>query len=380
MIAGLVEKFRTLYGGLTATFVEREAVIEGMLCAALAGEHVLLLGPPGAAKSALARALCGAVSGTHYFEWLLSRFSAPEELYGPMSLQALKDGKFTRVTTGKLPEAEIVFLDEIWKANAGILNSLLAAINERVFHNNGQPTPIPLRMMVGASNELPEGPELAALYDRFLMRYWVDYVQTQENFVRVVMGGEDAPEDVLSLAEWDAARALVAAVTFDTGAALTLHRLKVGLEAQGVAMSDRRFKRCVKLLKANAWMSGDDHVQDEHFSVLADALWNEPAQRVTVATEVQKVAASLGGEATKIADTLITAIAQLSAPPSPVTQAYQNELVTTNREGNRALQKLKEMAGKARSVRQKESVQLQVVRVQDALAPLRVTAREALGL
>lgn len=379
-MAGLVEKFRGFYAQLSGVYVEREPVIEGMLCAALAGEHLLLLGPPGAAKSALARGLCKGVSGAHYFEALVTRFSAPEELYGPMSLEALKQGRYERVTAGMLPTAEVAFLDEIFKANAGILNSLLSAINERVFHNGGKAVRIPLRMMVGASNELPEGAELAALYDRFLVRYWVDYVSTQDNFVRVVMGAEATPEDVLTLAEWDAACAEVAAIGFDEHAAKTLYRLRMVLEQQAVKPSDRRMKRCVKLLKANAWMSGDSEVHDEHFSVLADALWNEPEQRGVVAAAVQQIAASAAGEAQRISDQALGEINQLPERPEKMTPDYQNKLVALNREGNRALQKLKDLANKARSPRQQQAVEVCVNRLQEALGPLRLMTRESLGL
>ena len=103
--------FQQLVANLQGGFAERDSVIEGMVCAALAGEHVLLLGPPGTAKSALTRAFCGAVEGAQYFEWLLSKFSAPEELFGPISLSALKADRFERITTGKLPQAHVAFLD-----------------------------------------------------------------------------------------------------------------------------------------------------------------------------------------------------------------------------------------------------------------------------
>jgi len=208
----LVEKFVGLSTRLGARFQERQAVIEGMLCAALAGEHVLLLGPPGTAKSALARELCAAVNGAGYFEWLLSKFTSPEELFGPISLTALKTDTFKRVTAGKLPEAHVVFLDEIFKSNSGVLNTLLTALNERKFHNGPVAQEIPLRLAVGASNELPEGAELAALYDRFLVRYWVERVRTPDTFFAMLTGGEERLPPALELGEWDQARALVAAV------------------------------------------------------------------------------------------------------------------------------------------------------------------------
>lgn len=127
---------------LTTRFPERKDVIEGALAAVLACEHVLFLGPPGTAKSALARAIAQAFGGI-YFERLLTKFSTPEELFGAISLKALEQDRFARVVTGKLPEAEFGFVDEVFKANSAILNSLLTLVNERIFHNDGQPVACP---------------------------------------------------------------------------------------------------------------------------------------------------------------------------------------------------------------------------------------------
>ncbi|MGH7868327.1 MAG: AAA family ATPase, partial [Candidatus Dormibacteraceae bacterium] len=160
---------------LNAIFPERKEVIDGSLAAVLAGEHVLLLGPPGTAKSALVRAIAGAFGGT-YFERLLTTFSTPEELFGPVSLKALEQDQFRRVVAGKLPEAEFAFIDEVFKASSAILNTLLTLANERVFHNDGAPMQVPLVSLFGASNELPDGRELEALLDRFLARFEVGYL------------------------------------------------------------------------------------------------------------------------------------------------------------------------------------------------------------
>ena len=146
-----------------------------LLLAALCGEHVLFIGPPGTAKSELGRRLSKLCSGS-FFERLLTKFSVPEELFGPLSMRALEDDEYVRQTEGYLPSASVAFIDEIFKANSAILNSLLTVLNERLFDNGSERVKIPLLCMVGASNELPESEELDALYDRFLIRKKVDQV------------------------------------------------------------------------------------------------------------------------------------------------------------------------------------------------------------
>lgn len=172
----------TIEQELNQVHFERQEVIRGLLVALLARQHVILLGPPGTGKSRLARDLCQRVQG-RFFEWQLTRMSTPEELFGPISLQGLQQDRYRRIPAGKLPEADIAYLDETFKASSAILNTLLAAMNERLFFNDGQAVPMPLEMLIGASNELPEDrEELGALWDRFLLRYVVDYVRTPAAF------------------------------------------------------------------------------------------------------------------------------------------------------------------------------------------------------
>jgi MoxR-like ATPase len=177
------KQINQLRASLMAQFPERKDVIDGSLAAVLAGEHVLLIGPPGTAKSALVRCLAQVFGGS-YFERLLTKFSTPEELFGPISLQALAQDRFVRLTAGKLPEAEFAFVDEIFKSNSAVLNALPSVINERVFHNDGAPVRCPLVSLFAASNELPEGKELEALFDRFLLRFDVRLPAGRREFAR----------------------------------------------------------------------------------------------------------------------------------------------------------------------------------------------------
>ena len=178
MIFTNCNKLEEIRHALNSKFFEREKEVEGILVALLSRQHMLMIGPAGTAKSALSSELSKIIEGTTYFQWLLTKFSTPEEVFGPLSLKGLEQGVYERITTSKMPEANLVFLDEIFKANSAILNSLLTLINERLFYNNGSPVQVPLMSVIGASNEYPEEEEgLDALFDRFLLRFEINLLQ-----------------------------------------------------------------------------------------------------------------------------------------------------------------------------------------------------------
>src|SRR5437870_5855294 len=170
-MTGPRDVLRTIRDELQQVFLERTELIDGALVALVAAQHVLVIGPPGTAKSMLADEICRRIEGANYFQWLLTRFTTPEEIFGAVSLKALEQDDYRRVTAHKLPESHIAFLDEIFKANSSILNAILTLINERLFHNGKEVVPVRLLTLFGASNELPEEEELTALYDRFLVRF-----------------------------------------------------------------------------------------------------------------------------------------------------------------------------------------------------------------
>ncbi len=152
----LHEQFQALQADMESHLFERHEEIGGLILALLSRQHVLLVGPKGAAKSMMIRVLAQAIQGAQYFERLLTRFTLPEELFGPVSISALKKDRFSRVTHNYLPEAHFAFLDEIWKANSSILNSLLSLLNERLFYNDGDIIQSPLETLMGASGEVPQ--------------------------------------------------------------------------------------------------------------------------------------------------------------------------------------------------------------------------------
>src|SRR5687767_2684039 len=176
MSQGMSERLRQVAATLEGQFLGKDEIIRLLLIAIVAGEHCVLLGPPGTAKSALIRTLAE-LTQAKYFEYLLTRFTEPNEIFGPVDIAAFREGVYRRNTAGMLPEAEIVFLDEVFKSNSAILNALLTLLNERRFTSGGKRIECPLISAFGASNEVPADESLSALFDRFLLRIRSDNLE-----------------------------------------------------------------------------------------------------------------------------------------------------------------------------------------------------------
>lgn len=288
------QKIQTLLAEMNAGLIDREHALKAALLTVLAAENLVLIGPPGTAKSMVSRRVAQHIQTTNgsqpaddgtgsYFEYLLTKFSTPEEIFGPLSITELKADRFRRNTAGYLPTAQIAFLDEIFKSSSSILNSLLTILNERIFHNGNQPQHVPLRSLISASNELPTGQEeLSALYDRFLMRTFVGPVRDDQlHLLFDAPGAAHQPTLQLSAQDFQAVDAAAQQVRMppDVGEAIraiwAAHK-EAFKEDRREYLSDRRLVKLVKLLRVSAATNHRTEVDLSDAMLLQHCLWNHP--------------------------------------------------------------------------------------------------------
>ena len=282
---------------LQNSFVAKDEIIEMLAISAIAQEHLLLAGPPGTGKSEIIKRfaqLCTAPEAQAdeltkpYFEYLLTRFTEPNELFGPVDIKSFRDGAgYHRICAGMLPRAEVVFLDEIFKANSAILNALLTILNERTFYNGGRLEPVPLLLLVGATNEISEDSDLAALYDRFPVRLWSDNIP-DFHFDRLLARGwqqeclkirEGHQINLSNITDSNALKSLHQALNeVDFNAVFHSYREVIRrIRAEGIIVSDRRAVKLLKLVGASAIRQGRLKAEVEDFRVLRH-IWNNRAQ------------------------------------------------------------------------------------------------------
>ncbi len=295
----VLAKLKTIRDAMVAGMVEREEEIDLVLTGLFAGENVLFVGPPGTAKSMLCDALAGAIHGKTFTN-CLNKFTTPEELFGPVSVEGLKNDEYRRITTGKLPECDVAFIDEIFKAGPAILNSMLKVLNEKVYENGNASMNCPLKIAVAASNEWPstDGNELNALFDRFVLRKTVSPVRTLAGRDRLLFADSSeltvTIKNPLSLAELHAVRMLATNLPFSESAKATIKTIITQIEVEGIVVGDRRMRKAVGVARASAILNAVKEgrtvqfVESSDMDVLRHVLWTDPE------THPGKVAAVVG--------------------------------------------------------------------------------------
>ncbi|MFE9818772.1 AAA family ATPase [Streptomyces sp. NBC_00236] len=348
-------RLRAITGELSALFYERDEVVRTLTVAMLAGQHALVLGPPGTAKSELARELTGRIKHANYWEILLSKFTAPTRMFGPIDVGALSRGEYRQIFDGRATTAHIAFIDEIFKCSTAALNETLGLLNERIYHpeNGGEPIRCPLISAITASNELPTGDESAAIYDRLLVRLEVGYLADPSNFAGLVRSAVTAPavrtRTTVELADLQyAVTEAVPAVGVPDGVVDAVCTLRAALRRKELIASDRRWRQSVRLLQASAFLDGRDQVAESDLSILTHVLWDSPAERPTVEREVLHLVNPDAKEALDLADAIEELEAQLDAKAGQSREALGDwairEAITKLNKAGRMLEKIHEDA------------------------------------
>jgi MoxR-like ATPase len=282
-VARASSTFQEVARQLNAQFLDKQEIIRLMLVSAIAGEHMVIVGPPGTAKSAMIN-MFARLMDAKYFEYLLTRFTEPNELFGPVDIAAFREGRYTRRIENMLPTAEIVFLDEIFKSNSAILNSLLHVINERKFSNGPNVVEVPLISLYAASNEVPNDESLAAMFDRFLLRVLSDNLDSYHFHelmnkgialeVQKMTGRGGPPANIVSARELRALQSnFDRFMVFPEDFLAKYKGLIFQIRSEGISVSDRRAVKMLKLFAASAVFDGRTRVHDGDFFVLRH-IWN----------------------------------------------------------------------------------------------------------
>src|SRR3954469_20515456 len=283
----VTQRLRDVAHDLDDRFLDKGELVRLMLVTLLAGEHMLLVGPPGTAKSALVRHLARLVDA-RYFEYLLTRFSEPNELFGPVDIKAFREGSFVRRIDSMLPEAEIVFLDEIFKSNSAILNALLSILNERRFFTGSQSLKVPLCSLYGATNEIPNDDALGAIFDRFLVRALSENLDSFhfqglcDRGIRAevaeLSGANETVPRLITLAEIRRLQARLGQfLSFPDDWMARYKGFIFQIRSEGISISDRRVVKLLKLFASSALLDGRPTVNDGDFFILRH-VWNSPEQ------------------------------------------------------------------------------------------------------
>jgi MoxR-like ATPase len=296
LVSSGLQKLQAIEIELNIELKERESEIRSVILALMTSRNVLFLGKPGTAKSMLAEYIAEHITGATYFQWLLGRTSEPSEVLGPISIKAMENDQFLRKPAGKLPEADIAFIDEIFKANSATLNTLLPILNEKKWYNDGIAHPVPLKVCIGASNEFPEDDDLGAFYDRFLFRHWVEYVGDSQN--RFNMMNEATLRRAnptqrqitqITMEELEAVQNFVNQMPVPGSTITSFMKLEAVLRKKDIKISDRRAVSCIHIMQATAALSGAKSVDPDHMEHLCYILWDNRDDIEDIKAELTKM-------------------------------------------------------------------------------------------
>lgn len=297
-ISTALSKLTNIEAELNNEFVERSDLIKIMLLSVVTSSNLLMLGPPGTAKSLISRAMCNRIDNSNYFEWLLNKSSDPAELLGTFSIKGMENDQFKRMTAGKLPEANIAFIDEVYKCNSPTLNALLSIMNEHVFFNDGKAVKVPLISMFAASNEPPEDDSLLAMHDRFLFRIEVEYVHDAANKKRMFNNyiydragvATNKAHTTITVEELDALQLKARSIPVPKAIINKFISLMNSLQKNStISISDRRANECFKVLQGSALLNGRNKVGLDDFNALKYVLWEKKEDIDTIGAEITKI-------------------------------------------------------------------------------------------
>ena len=290
----LRDKFIAVQKDINGYFVERRDVTLGLTIAFIAQKNILLVGSPGVAKSKIVDALTDRIIGATKFDWLLGKFTTPNEIYGPYNVKLLGEGIYRRVTTNMASEAHIIFYDECYKGNSAILNTNLKLMNEKKFYDNGESVKSPLITLVGASNEVPEKEDaLDALHDRFHLKFVVKPILESSNFMRM-MASEDSfgTGTTITLDELKRANAEAMALNFNDETMEVYHQLWQSFKSgERISVTDRTMMASKSVARAQAWLRGHAEVLPEDLDILRHMLWQDPKHERDVSSTVLQLVA-----------------------------------------------------------------------------------------
>lgn len=341
------EKFANLRREMRASLVEREPEIDILLLALVSGEHAVFCGPPGTAKSLLCNSLVSGIENANEFTTLMTKFTEPSEIFGPLNLPGMKEGRYERLTASYFPDANFVFLDEVFKASSAILNACLTAMQERKFRNDGKWVSIPLMTLVGSSNEWPVGEgyqELGALFDRFLFRSAVKPV-SPAGHEKLLFSDLPTVNSQLAISDIKQARQEAAVIRVPNDTKDAYYTILAELQGNGIKPGDRRCRKAVGAARASAWLNGHNEVRPIDLECLKDVLWEDPREQPLKSAEIIcKIANPSGAE---IQGILVTAEEIMS---SPYMAAFMGNGVMSN-EAMGGIRKLRDTVDTLRKLR-----------------------------